>query len=550
MSKDDLRSFFLPRPETNNSQSTSNPSVKLSDRFVAASAPTSVFGASKKKTTAKSTIPSRKKASGKRDRHQFGSEKIYSAVQIDVDDVDDDEDFAVQMKSKPKKKRLTKRTASTADRVSRSESDEIQDFDSDSSVLIVGSLADDQKRSQTASTSSRQLSIVNERVDNKRNEKDQLLSRGSTHDSFTASVASASTSVPRRLGTSAAEQRVRTERSAKWVPVHEMCRVMQLDGKFTAVDVGRVNMGIIQISCTDKKMTILDWKLCDLNKLCQKFEEENPQELFATGVGAYSNEAHCHCLAKWVAQQSKNNGIFDSSMVIIEAQSFSKEMAKIQQAINTALILSKPSVMIRINDPELGGEYLREANFVSPAQIVSANSVKTCYSAFFPRVTQTQSSYYANNPSKERRAHGMGDFQNDNEVTSTQYKENKKNAVKYGQMLISIDTIIDMVGAKMTADEKKTFRSKKKDDIYDALWIVLYAIECWLPAAYSRRVRGMGAKNTMYGAMPQPRYRTFDAMFEFADNVHTSQEGIEGLRKAMAQAVQEEGEERDAERDF
>lgn len=533
MSKDDLRSFFLPRPETNNSVLTNSPPLKLAAKS------SSVFGGARPKKP-KTTIPSRKQTtSEKRSRHLFESEKIYSAVRVDVDD-DVDEDFD-SPKRPTKKKRLTKRTTvSTADQVSRPafsvDAEEIQDCDSDSSILIVGSLADDQKKSQTASTSSKQLSIVNERSDNKRNEKDQLLSRGTTQASFKL----ASTSIPRRIGASVAEQRVRTERSAKWVPVHEMCRFMELDGKFTAVDVGRVNMGIIQISCSEKKIKILDWKLLDLNKLCQKYEEENPQELFATGVGVYSDESHCHCLSKWVFAQSKNNGIFDSSMVIIEAQSFSKEMAKIQQAINTALILSKPSVMIRINDPELGGQYLRDANFVSPAQVVSANSVKTCYSAFFPRVTQTQSTYYANNPTKVRKAHGMGDFQNDNEVTSAQYKENKKNAVKYGQMLITIDKILALLDSKMTDDEKKNFRSKKKDDIYDALWIVLYAIECWLPAAHGRRVRGMGAKNTMYGSMPLPRYRTFDAMFEFAESIGTPQNAIDALREAMTGVEQED----------
>ena len=532
MSKDDLRSFFSPRLETNNSVLTNSPPLKPSAKS------SSVFGGARPKKP-KTTIPSKKQTSSeKRSRHVFGSEKIYSAVRIDGDD-DDDSDFDSPEKLK-KKRRLTKKKESATDQVSRPafsvDADEIQDCDSDSSVLIVGSLADDQKKSQTASTSSRQLLLVNERADNKRNEKDQLLSRGATQASFTT----APTSVPRRIGASVAEKRVRTERSAKWVPVNEMCRFMELDGKFTAVDVGRVNMGIIQISCSEKKMKILDWKLLDLNKLCQKFEEENPQELFATGVGIYSDESHCHCLAKWVAAQSKNNGIFDSSMVIIEAQSFSKEMAKIQQAINTALILSKPSVMIRTNDPELGGEYLREANFVSPAQISSANSVKTCYSTFFPRVTETQSTYYANNPSKVRKAHGMGDFQNDNEVTSSQYKANKKNAIKYGQMLISIDKILALLDSKMTDDEKNNFRSKKKDDIYDALWIVLYSIECWLPAAYGRRVRGMGAKNTMYGAMPLPRYRTFDAMFEFAESIGTPQNAIDSLREAMNKAQKED----------
>ncbi len=524
MSKDDLRSFFSQSRETNSSLSKDSQPLKSSSQLF-------VFGetttSSKKKSAPKTTIPSRKKTqdSKKRSRHVFASEKLYAPLRVDVDDDDDDDDLCVVSKKTKSSKSVQEKD---------SVCDEIQDFDSDSSVLIVGSLASDQKKSQTSVSTStdKQASSFTESAKDKRNEKDQLLSNGGTR--------LISTSVPRRIGTTAAEQRVRTERSSKWVPVNEMCRVMGIDGNFTAVDVGRVNMGIVQVSCGERKMKILDWKLLDLNELCKKFETENPQELFATGVGAYSNEAHCHCLAKWIAAQSKNNGIFDSSLVVIEAQSFSREMKAIQQTINTALILCKPSIMVRVNDPELGGEYLREANFVSPAQVVSANSVKSCYSAFFPRVTQTQTAYYAENPSMKRRAHGMSDFQNDNDVMSKQYKENKKNAVKYGSMLITVDKIIESIGAKMTDAAKKTFKSKKKDDIYDALWIFLYAIECWLPAVYSRRIRGMGAKNTMYGAMPLPRYRTFDAMFEFAESVNTPAECIEALREAMAKSSDED----------
>lgn len=496
MSKDDLRSAFSSNLETNNSRLTSSQPLRSSLSF---SIPSASISSKQKKT--KTLTPS--KSATKRSRHQFDSEKIFGSL------LDDDVDVCA-----PKKK--SQKTSTT---------DEIRDSDSDSSVLIVGSLADERKRTQSTSNKSSFVATslsVNANSTEKRNETNQIL-----QSKTPTPLNSMFVSQPRRSGTSAADRRVRTERSSRWVSVSDMCTAMGIDGNFTGVDIGTVNMGIIQISCIGSSIRILDWKLLNLSELCKKIETDNPQELFATGVGAYGNESHCHCLYKWVCEQSRNNGIFDSSVVIIEAQSFSREMKAIQTAIHCAVIQSKPAILVRLNAPGLD---LREANFVSPAHIVSANSVKTCYSAFFPRVTGT---------SKPSSAFGMGDaYRNNNgnpddSVGSAQYRANKKNAVKYGAMLISVDKIISTLGTKITADEAQVLRKKKRDDIYDALWIVLYGIETWLPQIYGRRIRGMGAKNTMYGALAQRRYRTCDAMFEFAAGIGTSAENVAELRRVL-----------------
>lgn len=467
--------------------------------------------------------------------------------QSDLEPVSEDDDDHNDEEFRPKKKskRLVKKNRKQPVKQSHD-----QTSDSDS-VVVIGSLLDEQKAASskpkksavvpvggyrqstlTLTKRKRETSLSNASTAEKRIQSNQLFSTEATASTTTT----ASTSLPRRGGTSAAETRVLTERSTtKWTKVREMCREMELDGNFTAVDVGRVNMGIVRINCSGSRIVLKDWMLINLDTLAKDTETDNPQKKFRDSAGRYSNEDHCHILYEWVCQQSRNDRIFDSSVVLIESQSFTREMKALQTAIHLAVVHSKPSIMVRLNNPELGPIGIREANFVSSAVIVSANSVKTCYAAFFPRVTETLATTKAKNPGKKFKAFGHAEANrdpDDNVNNSKQYAQNKKNSVLYGQQLISVDRIIELL-PHMSQSQKTRFRAAKKDDIYDALWIVLFGIESWLPALYGRRDRGYGADSTMYGALPQRRYRTCDAMFEFAESVGTPEETIVSFQELL-----------------
>jgi len=312
-----------------------------------------------------------------------------------------------------------------------------------------------------------------------------------------------------------------------------MCDALELDGKFTAVDVGRINMGIVQISCRGGKLTIENWMLLDLNELCRSFDARNRIERFGTRDGKYGDDEHCHCLFKFVCEQTKPGGIFDSSVCFIEQQAFSREMKALQTAIHMAIIASKPSIAVRRNDPELGDAGIRTENCIAPAVIVSANSVKTCYAAYFPRVTETAATTASRQPWKRQRAFGVGDAVRDDVNNAQQYAQNKKQSVLYGQRAISVPRIIELLGAKMSDEQKKRFRAAKKDDIYDAWWTVMFGIESWLPAVYSRRRRGYGATCLMYGSMPQRRFRTCDALFEFCADIGTPERDVAELKTVL-----------------
>lgn len=320
-----------------------------------------------------------------------------------------------------------------------------------------------------------------------------------------------------------------------------MCQAMELNGSFTGVDVGRIHLGVVRINCTGERgITVTDWQLINVNDLCARYEQSNNTEKFSVGANKdYPTEAHCHCLFKWVCDNSRGGGLFDSSAVFIEAQSFTREMKALQTAIHMGVIASKPSIVVRRNDPEI--DQLQSSNCVSPAVIVSANSVKTCFAAFYPRVTETLTTAKKRNPAKKFKAFGVGDHaRGDDERDSKQYAENKKNSVYFGQLLVSVQSIASLIGSRITAEMRETLlqalRDKKfkKDDLYDALWIVLYGIETWLPALYSRRKRGYGAACVMYGGIPQRRYRTCDALFEFARGVGTPESSVQELRDTLA----------------
>lgn len=418
---------------------------------------------------------------------------------------------------------------------------------SDDAAIVIGSLAQEMSATPLQSSKSKTTTTTTTLTKSTSTKTNRTLSANTSTTSAVKNdspnqLFSIGVSLPRRSGSAAADSRMPTERSrtAEWTPVREMCRFMEIDGNFTGVDVGRVNLGIVQISCSGEKIKILDWKLVNLDTLCSEFEQANRQERFAETTKKYRNEDHVHCLAKWVEKQTKVGGIFDSAVVFIEQQAFTREMKAIQTTIHSAVILNKPAVIVCLNMPELGREGIREANYVACAQLVAANSVKTCYSAYFPRVTATAAATRALNPYKKRKPFGHADaFRSkgdaDEDINNQrQYAENKRNSAHYGQKLIAVDEIIRLLhGTKMDDAQMKRFREEKKDDIYDALWLVLYGIETWLPAVYATRKRGYAAKSLMYAPQPQRRYRTYDALFEFARSVGTSEQNIAEMRAVM-----------------
>jgi len=350
----------------------------------------------------------------------------------------------------------------------------------------------------------------------KRNTENQLLSQPSilTHDERTTSATDPA-SLPRRDGTAVAERRQRTLRSEPWAGVRTMCDFMGFTGRFAAMDIGRVNFGFIKVFCSSTGFVIEDWQLIKVDDICKSYQKINPTEMYSTKDDFGIDEV-CACLCKWARRVSA-----DCDAVFIEEQRYLKEMVALQTAAHMGVIEERPAIVVRRNDPEL--DVLMAANSVSRAVIVSANSVKTCYAAFYPRVTETRAAVHARAPHARLNAFGVGDHVRGDPNEAKQYAENKKNSIRFGEKIVPVRKIVELLGARMSSEQRKKFLGPglKKDDIYDALWLVLYGVETWLPALYAWRKRGHGGAIMMYGGIPQRRYRTYDALFEFARGVGT-----------------------------
>lgn len=324
------------------------------------------------------------------------------------------------------------------------------------------------------------------------------------------STASANNGV-RRQGTSAAVRASRTARSAKWTPVADMAKALGIK-HISAVDPGRTNLAIFRIRCSDLKIT--HWKLIALDDLCAEAQAANRALTFdASDAPAFSHDDRFHAFFQWCVAECSDDGCFDSELVLVERQEFSREMASIQTLLQCAVISAKKPIAVR---EDVEGELPRKHNLFSSCPQVGADSVKTCYEPLFPRLAA------ATIKQKQKRAFGMGNANRDGDVKTPQYAENKRNSKKYGQLIIPTGDIIKLLGASMSDDQKARFKKAKKDDIYDAMWIALYGLETVLPCLYSRRKRGFGAAITMYGAVPQRTRRTYDALHEFMDAVKTA----------------------------
>ena len=337
----------------------------------------------------------------------------------------------------------------------------------------------------------------------------------------------------RRTNASAAVRRSVTERGRSWTAVAEMARALGIS-HITSVDPGRVNMGIVRICCATLRPT--HWMLVSLNDLCETTQRANPREAFSVDEPMrFGHDDHYHVLFGWVRANAVSNRIFDSELVLVERQEFSREMSSIQAVIQCAILSRKAPLAVYPSDNVTGRE--PKANRLSSCQQVGADSVKTCYEPLFPRA-ESETGSKQQQQQRNRKAFGMGNVtRGDNDVTSKQYQENKKNSKLWGSKILPCAAIVERLKAAgtMTEEQETRFFKAKKDDIYDAMWQALYAMETILPCLYNRRNRAFGAAISMYGALPQRHRRTYDALSEFMAANGTDEENVAYIRSVLFQ---------------
>ena len=314
----------------------------------------------------------------------------------------------------------------------------------------------------------------------------------------------------------------------------------------TAIDPGEVHMGAVRFQLYPV-FRPTHWKIINLHELCTLRNELQPEvqvkhnNALRNGELRYGTRAIQQALVWYMQREMVSGGLFDSQMLFVESQDFRRDMSAIQACLTSIFQASRPPIKIH---PLEGGA--RPA-----AQVVSGNSAKSCYAGMFPLVAgyecadeyeeaeRTGAVIVAPRKrqqwSKKKRTHGFGDVQTAS--TKLQYESNKRNAKLYGPAVAHVERIREVMGSALSeADYRnmlKHIRDGKTDDIYDGLFIALYAINTHLYQMYRYKANATMRPLSATTAPPLRPKRQFEEVYELMKSMNAPETDIEFVRKAL-----------------
>lgn len=307
----------------------------------------------------------------------------------------------------------------------------------------------------------------------------------------------------------------------------------------TAVDPGEVHMGVVRLELSPV-LRVTHWRIVDLHK--EAGERAGALHLpsrkrSADGRERYDGRAVQLALAALLREQSVDGGMFDSDFVIVESQAFRSDMHAIEQVIVSYINATKGP--IRVHDGDGG--------LVPRGQIVSGTSVKACYGGLFPTVIggdqqeNEEDDETADIEAALAAGRGKNAFRRRGKIataaTSAQYALNKRNAKRFGPLIAHIDCIAEHMGPQLSAEHLETMRrhirTDKTDDVYDAMFIALYAINTWLYNMYLVRYNGTQKAIAATSAPTLRRKRQFEELYEFMVALRVSENNIASVRTVL-----------------
>ena len=309
----------------------------------------------------------------------------------------------------------------------------------------------------------------------------------------------------------------------------------------TAVDPGELHMGVVRLELAPV-LRVTHWRIIDLHAETEARAgalHTPSRKRAADGSARYDGRAVQLTLAALLRDESKDGGIFDSDFTLVESQEFRSDMRGIEQAIVTYLNATRAPIVVHDGD---GG-------LVPRAQSVSGTSVKACYGGLFPTVIggdqEANERDDDNDDIDTARAQSSGKnaFRRRGKAatktTSAQYTLNKRNAKRFGPLVAHVDCIAKHMGANLPASDLESMRAHikadKTDDVYDAMFIALYAINTWLYNMYMVRYNGVGKAIPATSAPTLRRKRQFEEMYEFMVALGTSANNIASVRNVLFQ---------------
>ena len=310
----------------------------------------------------------------------------------------------------------------------------------------------------------------------------------------------------------------------EWPGVVTMARNTGISS-VTTVDPGTRNFAITRLEFLPK-MRVTHLRVLDLHELCSDYEDSHPTTKLGDEGTAYTIDALLYVLGEYIRQEiSKPNGCFNSSFVIVEEQSFDRNMARVE------------SCVVSVVNSAFGGRFhVNGANNVPRGQIVSSRSVKSCYRLLFPDLPPEAAASAA---STSRRAFGMGDVHG-NRIAERQRLENKKNAIKYGKLILAQSRIEDVVpAANLTDRDRKRLLRAKCDDIYDTLFLATYFASSYLFWYNKAKVRTDIEQITFNAieAPPQRPHNCWQELFELCAAIGTPQANVQELLDVLLKPV-------------
>lgn len=304
----------------------------------------------------------------------------------------------------------------------------------------------------------------------------------------------------------------------------------------TAVDPGEVNLGAWRVQLYPEfKATHV--KILDLHEICTLRNSLEPEikighSKIVRGKKRYGTRAILDALAWYVNREIKDGGLFDSQMLFVESQDFKRNMKGIETVLVSIFNSHKQPIYVH---PQEGGS--RRAG-----QVVSANSAKSCYAGLFPSVAdcapadeyeELERSGTIGSSRKKRRFHGHGDVQSS--AKKVQYAANKRHAKLHGPNVALAEKLRDLV--PLSKEDYQNLRShisaNKTDDIYDAMFIALYAINTHIYQMYRYKKSFISKPLSAVHAPPLRKKRQFEELYEFATWAQSNKLALSSLHSAL-----------------
>jgi hypothetical protein len=286
----------------------------------------------------------------------------------------------------------------------------------------------------------------------------------------------------------------------EWVGLPTLVRETGLRS-VTCVDPGTRNCAVSRIVFTPKTR-ITHAKVIDMDELIVDYEARHPTVHLSASSGV--TEKRLFAWQEFVRHEMQPGGCFDSDVLLCEDQAhiFDPVMGRVE-AVTVALFnAQRPPINVT------------SASALPAGQIITARSIKACYRPLFPEL-------------------------GDGASAADQRLENKKNAKKYGALIVPQKRLAEIV-ENLTERDRKRLAKAQMHDFFDCFFMSTWFVSCFMFNVYKLRRDRPDADNV--GAFDKPPQRSrnrWQELIEIAHDLGTPAANIETLMTVLTGALED-----------